>query len=91
MSAQKPSVKLEDWAVVTSANRGTYHELRPGNRLVGRAYGHRRIRAGMFIFSSPIVCVNEQSGIAETENTAYLLGDASRDYENWRHGSRAVA
>jgi hypothetical protein len=91
MSTQKPSVRLEDWAVVTSANRGAYEELRPGNRLVGRAYGHHRISSGMFIFSSPIVRVDEQGQIAETENTSYRLGEASREYRAWAGDSSAAA
>jgi hypothetical protein len=89
MSTQKPSVRLEDWAVVTSANRGTYEELRPGNRLVGRAYGHHRISSGMFIFSSLIVRVDEERQVAETENTSYCLGEASREYKAWAADSAA--
>jgi hypothetical protein len=43
MQTQKPAVKLEDWAVVPSPNSGSYQALRPGNFLVGRAFGHQRI------------------------------------------------
>ena len=54
MRTQKRSVKLEDWAVVPSLKNGKYQELSPGNLLVGRAFGHRRIKSGTFIFTSPI-------------------------------------
>jgi hypothetical protein len=91
MSTQKPSVRLEDWAVVTRANRGAYEALGPGNRLVGRAYGHHRIDSGMFIFSSPIVRVDEQHRVAETENTSYSLGEASKEYKAWTGNSSAAA
>jgi hypothetical protein len=83
MRTQKPSVRLEDWAVVPSVDRGSYQELRPGNLLVGRAFGHQRIRTGTFIFSSPIVRVDAQNNIVETRNTAYSLGEASHDYKAW--------
>ena len=83
MRTQKPSVKLEDWAVVPSANTGTYQELRPGNLLVGRAFGHHRIKIGMFIFTSPIVRVDAENKIVETRNTSYCLGEASREYRAW--------
>ena len=33
----------------------SYQDLRPGNLLVGRVFGHPRIKEGAFIFSSPIV------------------------------------
>jgi hypothetical protein len=91
MRTQKPSVKLEDWAVVPSANRGTYQLLRPGNLLVGRAFGHQKIKTGRFIFTSPIVRVDEENKIVETRNTAYELGEASFEYKAWSqtHGAAA--
>jgi hypothetical protein len=83
MPTQKPSVKLEDWAVVPSANPGSYEELRPGNLLVGRAFGHQRIKPGMLIFTSPIVHVDARNGIAETRNSSYSLGEVSSEYKAW--------
>jgi hypothetical protein len=83
MRTPKPSVKLEDWAVVPSLNKGQYQELRPGNLLVGRAFGHHRIKSGSFIFSSPIVGVDLQNNLAETKNTSYQLGEASHEYKMW--------
>jgi hypothetical protein len=83
MPTQKPAVKLEDWAVVPSANPGSYETLRPGNLLVGRAFGHQRIKSGMFIFTSPIVHVDAGNGIAETRNTSYSLGEVSAEYKAW--------
>jgi hypothetical protein len=83
MQTQKPSVKLEDWAVVPGLNAGSYQALRPGNLLVGRAFGHQRIEKGKFIFTSPIVRVDTQQRIVETKNTLYSLGEASHEYKNW--------
>ena len=83
MRTQKPSVKLEDWAVVPSAKPGNYEALKPGNLLVGRAFGHQRIKQGTFIFSSPIVRVDARNGVAETRNTCYDLGEISQDYQAW--------
>jgi hypothetical protein len=83
MRTEKPSVKLEDWAVVESTNTASYQPLGPGSLLVGRAFGHQRIKTGMFIFTSPIVGVDAQNKIAETRNTCYCLGEASREYKTW--------
>ena len=83
MREQKPCVKLEDWAVVPGFKTGQFQKLRPGNLLVGRAFGHQRIKTGMFIFTSPIVRVDAERKIAETKNTAYCLGEASHDYQQW--------
>jgi hypothetical protein len=83
MRTQKRSVKLEDWAVVPSLKNGKYQELIPGNLLVGRAFGHQRIKSGTFIFTSPIVGVDLQNNVAETRNTSYHLGEASHEYKVW--------
>jgi hypothetical protein len=83
MQTQKPSVKLEDWAVVPGLNSGSYQALRPGNLLVGRAFGHQRIEKGKFIFTSPIVRIDAQQRIVETKNTCYSLGEASHEYKAW--------
>jgi hypothetical protein len=84
MQMQKPSVRLEDWAVIPHLNSGNYQDLRPGNLLVGRAFGHQRIKKGMFIFSSPIVRVDHHNQIVETRNTFYCLGEPSHEYKAWR-------
>jgi hypothetical protein len=83
METQKPSVKLEDWAVVPGLNSGSYQALRPGNLLVGRAFGHQRIEKGKFIFTSPIVRVDIENKLVETRNTRYLLGEISEEYKAW--------
>jgi hypothetical protein len=83
MRSQKPCAKLENWAVVESANVGSYQALQAGNLLVGKVFNHPRIGAGTFIFSSPIVGLDTQAKIVETRNTSYRLGQASRDYETW--------
>ena len=83
MQTQKPSVKLEDWAVVPNLNSGSYQALRPGNLLVGRAFGHQRIEKGKFIFTSPIVRVDIENKLVETRNPRYLLGETSEEYKAW--------
>jgi hypothetical protein len=64
-------------------NIAGYQELQTGHLLVGKVYNHPRIDSGKFIFSSPIVRLDAKSGIVETRNTSYCLGQASRDYETW--------
>jgi hypothetical protein len=93
MRTQKPSVQLEDWAVVPSLKNGKYQELRPGNLLVGRAFGHLRIKSGTFIFTSLIVRIDLENNVAETKNTSYHLGEASHEYKIWSRdqGSRTAA
>jgi hypothetical protein len=83
MPKQKPCARLENWAVVESANIASYHALRPGSLLVGKVFNHSRIGEGTFIFSSPIVRCDEQTNVAETRNTSYRLGQANRDYKVW--------
>jgi hypothetical protein len=91
MPTQKPSVELEDWAVVPSVNPGAYETLQPGNLLVGRAFGHQRIKRGTFIFTSPIVRVDAMKGIAETRNTSYTLGEISQEYKAWLQNQSQTA
>jgi hypothetical protein len=83
MPKQKPCAKLENWAVVESANIASYQALRAGSLLVGKVFSHPIIAEGKFIFSSPIVRFDEKTKVAETRNTAYRLGQASREYEIW--------
>jgi len=91
MRKPKPCAKLESWAVVPSGNIATYKELKAGHLLVGRVYGHPRIAEGSFIFSSPILRLDAVANIAETNNTAYLLGEASREYKAWSERAGAAA
>jgi hypothetical protein len=83
MPTQKPSVKLEDWAVVPSANPVSFEGLEPGKLLAGRAFGHERIKPGMFIFTSIIVQVDTRNRLVETKNTVYKLGEMSPEYKAW--------
>jgi len=83
MPKQKPCAKLENWAVVESANIASYQALRAGSLLVGKVSSHPIIAEGKFIFSSPIVRFDEKTKVAETRNTSYRLGQASREYELW--------
>ena len=83
MPKQKPSAKLENWAVVESANIASYQALRAGSLLVGKVFSHPTIAEGKFIFTSPIVRFDEKTKVAETRNTSYRLGQASREYQMW--------
>jgi hypothetical protein len=91
MSTQKPFVRLESWAVVAGTKRGAYEELRPGNLLLGTAFGHQRIKTGMVIFTSPIVHVDLEQKIAETRNTSYQLGEPSAEYIAWSRNREVAA
>lgn len=80
---QKPSARLENWAVVASADIAIYQTLREGNLLVGKVFNHPRIGEGTFIFTSPIMSFDTKTHVAETRNTSYCLGKVSDDYEMW--------
>jgi hypothetical protein len=83
MPNQKPCARLENWAVVENANLASYQTLRAGSLLVGKVFSHPRIGEGTFIFTSPIVWFDQKTNIAETRNTSYRLGQASREYKTW--------
>lgn len=83
MDNHKPSVRLEDWAVVPIERVGEYQQLSPGNSLVGRAFGHPRIQEGLFIFTSAIQRCDGSGNIVETRNTTYMLGEPSHEYKAW--------
>ena len=83
MSMPKPAVKIDDWAVVPNPNTGNYRELSPGNLLVGRVFGHPRIKEGAFIFTSPVISIDPSRQLVETRNTAYVLGTVNFDYKQW--------
>jgi hypothetical protein len=91
MQTQKPSVKIENWAVVPGLNVEGYRALRPGNLLVGKVFGHPRIEEGAFVFSSPIVSLDKSSQSAVTRNTVYLLGEASPGYKAWAREQKNAA
>ncbi len=92
MRTQKPSVKIENWAVVPGLNIAGYRSLRPGNLLVGKVFGHPRIEEGAFVFSSPIVSLDTTNQEVVTRNTVYRLGEASSEYKVWarQHTSAAA-
>jgi hypothetical protein len=92
MKMHKPAVRIDDWAVVPNPKTGLYQELRPGNLLVGRVFGHPRMSEGSFIFTSPVVSIDSDKGIVETMNTAYILGKVSSEYRAWsrKHAGAAA-
>ncbi len=92
MPKQKPSARLENWAVVESENIASYQALCTGSLLVGKVFSHPTMGEGTFIFTSPIVRFDEKTNVVETRNTAYQLGQASKDYKVWaEEQTRAAA
>jgi hypothetical protein len=87
---QKPLVKLENWAVVRSLTM-SFQELKPGSLLVGKVFGHPKIKEASFIFTSPIVSIDTNKRVVETRNTAYCLGEASDEYRTWEQTRGAAA
>jgi hypothetical protein len=83
MLKQKPCAKLENWAVVASADIAIYQKLREGNLLVGKVSNHPRIGEGTFVFTSPIMSFDTKTNVAETRNTSYRLGKVSDEYKMW--------
>ena len=80
---QKPLVTIENWVVVQSVISPSYEEMRPGNHLMGKVFGHTILPKGKFIYTSPILRVDFNSGLVETLNTVYKLGEASDGYKTW--------
>jgi hypothetical protein len=91
MKQHKPTARIDDWAVVPNPNTGSYQELRPGNLLVGRVFGHPRMAAGTFIFTSPVVSIDSAKRLVETKNTTYILGKVSSEYRAWGREHTGVA
>ena len=91
MPKQKPSARLENWAVVESANIASYQTLRAGRLLVGKVFSHPTIGEGTFIFTSLIVRMDEKTKVVETRNTSYRLGQVSREYKMWTEGQTGAA
>jgi hypothetical protein len=89
MRMQKPLVKLENWAVVRGLTM-SYQKLKPGSLLVGKVFGHPRIKEASFIFTSPIVSIDTNKRVVETKNTAYCLGEASDEYRTWEQTGAAA-
>ena len=76
----KPTVFIDDWAVVKSGAYVAYEELEPGHVLTGKVFGHDRLAEGKSIFTSSIVRVDHDHRTVETKNTVYQLGRVSEDY-----------
>jgi hypothetical protein len=72
----KPTVFIDDWAVVRSGAYVAYEELQVGN-----VFGHERLPDAKSIFTSPIIRVDVSQGTVETRNTVYQLGEASEEYK----------
>ncbi len=86
---RKPLVTIEDWAVVQRGVNLTYEDLQPGRSLVGNVFGHENLRDDRKqIYTSPILRVHTDSGLVETRNTLYQLGEASSDYKSWREARK---
>lgn len=89
---QKKIVRIENWSVVSSVIYDGYCEMEPGRRLTGAVLGHSHLRNGL-IFTSAILNVDRHSGLVETRNTVYELGEVNPDYQRWmeaRESARAA-
>ena len=87
---RKPLVAIENWAVVDSVLSPGFKELRPGKHLMGNVLGHASVRKTKFVYTSRIV--NVYSGVVETLNTLYQLGEPSEEYKAWeRERNNAAA
>lgn len=79
---QKKIVRIENWSVVSSVIYDGFCELEPGRRLTGDVLGHTQLRNGL-IFTSAILNVDRRSGLVETRNTIYELGQVNPEYDQW--------
>jgi hypothetical protein len=84
----KPHVKIENWSVVDSVIATGYQELAPGQRLTGSIVGHADLPNGI-IYTSAIVSVDRDTGVVETLNTLYQLGQIDAEYDHWLTWQRA--
>ena len=80
--ADKPIVRIENWAVVASVIFRGYRQLEPGQRLTGDVMGHTNLRNGS-IYTSAIINVDLGNRLIETHNSLYQLGAISEDYARW--------
>jgi hypothetical protein len=88
---QKPLVTIESWEVVQSVTSPSYEELQPGKHLMGNVFGHTSLPKAKYIYTSPILRVDFNSGLVETLNTVYQLGEASDAYKTWEHEQKNKA
>ncbi len=88
---QKKIVRIENWSVVSSVIYDGYCELEPGRRLTGDVLAHSHLRNGL-IYTSAILNVDRRSGLVETRNTLYELGQINPEYQRgWRQGRKRRA
>ena len=80
----KRKVRLEDWAVVRSAQYPCFEDLQPGAHLMGFAIGHPRLPDESLICTSRIVSVDKANGAVETSHSLYQLGQPDETYQSWQ-------
>lgn len=68
---KKQSARFEKW----SYYMGYY-----GPELSGLVYDHPRLEDGNFIYTSRVIMINKEIGIAETLNTVYILVGKEQDH-----------
>jgi hypothetical protein len=79
---EKLPIRIENWAVVESVSMQGWSQMEPGRRLTGWVYAHAELPAGL-IYTSEIVRVDEATGLVETRNNVYRLGERNPDYATW--------
>lgn len=67
----KQSARLEKWS---------YYMGYFGPELSGFVYDHPRFTDGDFIYTSRVIMINKEIGIAETLNTVYILVGKQEDH-----------
>ena len=86
---RKPLVAIENWAVVDSVISRGFVDLQPGKHLMGSVLGHPSLRRTKLIYTSRIL--NVYSGVVETLNTLYQLGEPSEEYKAWQRDRNVAA
>jgi hypothetical protein len=89
--SSKTVVRIENWSVVEGLSSESFRELQPGSHLMGYAFGHANHPNAKFIYTSGIVSVDPSTGLVETLNTTYQLGEANPGYKNWDWKRKASA
>jgi len=88
---RKPLVTIENWAVVQGGINISFEDLQPGRSLVGNVFGHGKLPDRKQIYTSPIMRVHTDSGLVETRNTVYQLGEVSNEYKSWQEAQNLKA
>lgn len=85
---EKLTAKIENWSVVDNLIFNGFRELEPGQRLTGYLMGHSDLPNGV-IYTSVIKSIDKATGLVETGNTVYQLGQINEQYEHWAESAHS--